>query len=70
MDIARECHWAKDPDVTGCDCTCTLPPPRGFWRRLAWRLTPMSRVCNTGHGGCGDGRLPCRRRDDFLKGAR
>lgn len=51
--------------LTGCDCDCTIPRPKGFWASLRWFFgRPW---CITGPGGMGDGRLPCPRYDEWLR---
>lgn len=55
------CPFADSPDMTGSGCVCSLPPPMGFWRFMAWLLDPSSDVCVSGQDCCGDGRLPCNR---------
>lgn len=59
--IRDKCPYAANPDLTGCDCDCRLPPPSGFWRRLLWLFDPLAHVCDSGPLWCGDGRLPCAR---------
>jgi len=62
-----ECPFATGPDMTGCDCSCMLPPPKGFWRWVKWLLDPMSHVCVSGPGGCGNGKLPCGRFTEYKR---
>lgn len=51
--------------MTGCDCDCTLPRPKGFWATLVWALTPA--WCTSGPNGQGDGRLPCPKYDKWRR---
>jgi hypothetical protein len=60
---AGRCPFAVNPDMTGCDCDCKVPRPRGFWAALRWWLVPT--WCISGPGWCGDGSLPCPRFEEW-----
>jgi hypothetical protein len=60
-----QCPFAERPDMTGCDCNCRVPRPRGFWAALKWWFSPV--WCTSGRGGCGNGRLPCPRFEEWRK---
>lgn len=60
-----KCPFARNPDMTGCDCSCKVPRPRGFWPTVRWLFSAP--WCTTGPGGSGTGRLPCGRFDEWRK---
>ena len=63
-----QCPFARTPDMTGCDCDCMLPRPKGFWASLKWWFSP--RWCTSGSIGQGDGSLPCARFDEWRRHGR
>lgn len=60
-----QCPFATSPGMTGCDCNCKVPRPKGFWASLRWWFSPP--WCTSGRGGCGNGRLPCPRFEKWRK---
>lgn len=60
-----KCPFARNPDLCGCDCTCTIPRPKGVWNWIKGLFGPSWRW--SGMGGCGDGSLPCHRYDKWMR---